>query len=143
MLAIVLTYNMALRHNEHVDHKTKDWSSAAAGLSPFWSNPQRKPNVEWRKWNNLFAVAMTSTHPIRLSNSRAANSSNPFEKVFGRKPNTIKNLLTEKPQTCLEDDETLKLSSDKLPKDDNSTVFLRDRTKNTKLETQCRKRKAR
>ena len=61
--------------------------------------------------------------------------------MFGRKPNTIKSLLTEKPKNCLENDDTLQLSPDDFPKDDDSTVFLRDKTKNTKLESQFKKKK--
>ena len=61
--------------------------------------------------------------------------------MFGRKPNTIKSLLTEKPRNCLENDSTRQLSPDDFPKDDDSTVFLRDRTKNTQLESQFKKKK--
>ena len=70
----------------------------------------------------LFALRMAA----------AANSNESFQKLFGRRLNTIKNLLTEKHHTCLENDNTLPLSSDEFPKDDDSSVFLRDRTKNTK-----------
>ena len=74
-----------------------------------------------------------------LRTAAAANKTSPFEQVFGRKPNTIKE-ITEKPKNCLENEETLQLSPEDFPKDDDSTIFLRDRTKNTKLEGQFKKR---
>ena len=71
----------------------------------------------------------------------AANKNSPFEQVFGRKSNTVKEIITEKPNHCLENNNTLKLSPDEFPKDyDYSTIFLRDRTKNTKLEGQLQKK---
>ena len=42
--------------------------------------------------------------------------------------------LQKNHKTCLEHDSTLQLSPDDFPKDDDSTVLLRDRTRNTKLE---------
>ena len=64
----------------------------------------------------------------------ATNSSSPFDKVFGQKPNTVKNLLKEKPKTCLENDNTLQLS----PEDFRETTILqslcetKQRTPNSK-----------
>ena len=75
-----------------------------------------------------------------LRTAAAANKTSPFEQVFGRKPNTIKEIITEKPKNRLENEETLQLSPEDFPKDDDSTIFLRDRTKNTKLEGQFKKR---
>ena len=75
-----------------------------------------------------------------LRTAAAANKNSPFELVFGRKPNTIKEIITEKPKNCLETEEALQLTPEDFPKDDDSTIFLRDRTKNTKLEGQFKKR---
>ena len=61
--------------------------------------------------------------------------------MFGQKPNTIKNLLIEKPKTCLENDNTLQLSPEDFPKDDDSTIIMRNKTRNTKLEGQFAKTK--
>ena len=69
-----------------------------------------------------------------------ANKNSPFEQVLGRKPNTVKEIITEKPNICLENDNTLKLSPDEFPKVDDPTIFLRDRTKNTKLEGKFKKK---
>ena len=58
---------MALRQNELEENNTKDGSSAIAGLTPYWSDHQKKPNVEWRKWSDLFAVAMTAKYSISIA----------------------------------------------------------------------------
>ena len=47
-----------------------------------------------------------------LRTATATNKNSPFEQVIGRKPNTIKEIITEKPKTCLDNDEALKLSPD-------------------------------
>ena len=72
-----------------------------------------------------------------LRTAAAANKNSPFEQVFGRKPNTVKEIKTEKPNNCLENDNTLKFSPDESP---NSTIFFRERTKNIKLEGQLKKK---
>ena len=75
-----------------------------------------------------------------LRTAAAANKNSPFEQVFGGKPNTVKEIITEKPNHCLENDNTVKLSPDEFPKDDDSTIFQRDQTTNTKLEGQFEKK---
>ena len=77
---------------------------------------------------------------LALRPAAAANKISPFEKIFGRKPNTINEIITEKPENCLANDKDLKLTPDEFPKDDGSTQFLRNRTKDTKLEGQFKKR---
>ena len=79
----------------------------------------------------LFALRTTAT----------TNSVSPLEKVFGQKPNTVKNLIIEKPKPCLENDKTLQLSPEEFPRDYDSTVFMRNKTRNTKLEGQFSKKK--
>ena len=37
-----------------------------------------------------------------LRTAATANGNSPFENAFGQKPNTIKNILIEKPKNCLE-----------------------------------------
>ena len=76
-----------------------------------------------------------------LRTTAATNNSSPFDKVFGQKPNTTKNLLIEKPKSCLENDNTLQLSPEDFPKDDDSTILMRNKTRNTKLEGQFAKKK--
>ena len=76
-----------------------------------------------------------------LRTAATANGNSPFERVFGRKPNTAKRILTEKPNKSLENDKQLQLSPEEFPKDDDSTIFLRDRTMNTKLEGQFKKKR--
>ena len=58
---------MALRANELHDSTRKDGSSAVAGLSPYCTDPQKKPSVERRKWSDLIAVAMTAKYSIAIS----------------------------------------------------------------------------
>ena len=88
------------------------------------SRPPRKRKIECliRTINELLGAKKSiiiergttglARHLFALRTAAAANSSSPFEKVFGRKPNTIKSILTEKPQTCFENDKALKLSPD-------------------------------
>ena len=76
-----------------------------------------------------------------LRTAATTNGNSPFERVFGRKPNPVNCILTEKPNKCSENDKQLQLSPEELPKNDDSTVFLRDRTKNTKLESQFKKKR--
>ena len=45
-----------------------------------------------------------------LRTSAAANKNSPFEQVFGRKPNTVKKIIIERPKHSLENDQTLKFS---------------------------------
>ena len=58
---------MALQAQESHENAAKEGSSAIAGLNPYWSDTQKKPSVEWRKWSNLFAVAMTAKYSISIS----------------------------------------------------------------------------
>ena len=92
-------------------------------------NINQKGNAEITSF--LFALRTTA----------ATNSSSPFDKVFGQKPNTIKNLLVEKPKSCLEIDNILQLSPKDFPKDDDSTTLMRNKTRKTKLERQFAKKK--
>ena len=74
-----------------------------------------------------------------LRTAAAANKISLFEQVFGCKTNAITETITEKSKNCSENDEALKLSPGEFPNNDDSTLFLRDRTKNTKLEGQFKK----
>ena len=58
---------MALRNTDPEDGKQKDGSAAIAGLAPYWNDPQRKPNIEWKKWCELYAVAMTAKYSISIA----------------------------------------------------------------------------
>ena len=58
---------MALRNTDPEDGKQKDGTAAIAGLTPYWNDPQRKPNIEWKKWCDLFAVAMTAKYSISIA----------------------------------------------------------------------------
>ena len=64
---------MAMRNIDPEDGNQKEGSSAVAGLAPYWNDPQGKPSIEWKKWSNLFAVAMTAKifnpHPRCTENS--------------------------------------------------------------------------
>ena len=78
-----------------------------------------------------------------LRTAATANGNSPFENVFGQKPNTIKNILIEKPNNCLENDSALQLSPEDFPKDNDPTILMRNKTKNTKLEGHFKQRKGR
>ena len=58
---------MALRAKELEENTSKDGSATVAGLSPYWNDAQKKPSVEWRKWSNIFAVAMTANYSISIA----------------------------------------------------------------------------
>ena len=58
---------MALRNTDPEDGKHKDGSATIAGLAPYWNDPQKKPNIEWKKWCDLFAVAMTAKYSISIA----------------------------------------------------------------------------
>ena len=58
---------MALREKEPHESRAKDGSSAVAGLSPYWTDAHKKPSVEWRKWSDLVAVAMTTKYSISIA----------------------------------------------------------------------------
>ena len=59
----------------------------------------------------LFALRIAAT----------ANKYSPFENVFGFKPNTITNIVIEKPNNCIENDSALQLSPEDFPRDNDST----------------------
>ena len=58
-------------------------------------------------------------------------------KHYKNSKNTI-----EKPKHCLEIDKNLELSPDEFPKDGDSTIFLRDRTRNSKLESHFKRKRS-
>ena len=55
---------MALRHNNNEEGKRKEGGTAVAGLSTYRNDPHTKPIMEWKKWSDLFSVAMTAKHSI-------------------------------------------------------------------------------
>ena len=59
---------MALRQNEFKENNINDGRSAVAGLTPIGVTIKKRPtNVEWRKWSNLFVVAMTAKYSIYIT----------------------------------------------------------------------------
>ena len=66
-----------------------------------------------------------------------------LEICLKKKPNTIKNILREKPKDCLANDCALEFSAEDFPKDSESTIVMRNRTKKTKLESHFQQRKLR
>ena len=58
---------MALQNTDPEDEKQKDGSAARAGLAPYWNDLQKKTNIEWKKWCDLFAVAMTAKYSISFA----------------------------------------------------------------------------
>ena len=56
---------MALRSIES-DDKNKEGQSAIAGLSPYWQEADKRPKSEWKKWADLFSVAVTAKFSISI-----------------------------------------------------------------------------
>ena len=52
---------MALRATTAVEEK-----SPLAGLSTYWNDHGEKPTMEWKKWLDIFEVAITAKHSISL-----------------------------------------------------------------------------
>ena len=57
---------MALRATDHEVSSSKDEQSAISGLALYWQDADKKPKCEWRKWWDLFAVAMTAKFSITV-----------------------------------------------------------------------------
>ena len=70
--------------------------------------------------------------------SKRENISSPFVKS----QILLKSVLSEEPKHSLEINENLQPSSDEFSKDDDSTFFLLNRTRNTKLERQFKKKQS-
>ena len=51
-----------------MDHgeTAKERPSAKPGLALYWQDADKKPQSEWRKWWDLFAVAMTAKFSISV-----------------------------------------------------------------------------
>ena len=74
-----------------------------------------------------------------IRQAKSANKNSPYEEVFGKEPNTVKSIIIEKPKMCLEQDTALDLQLEDFPRDDDSLVFIRDKTTGTKLESKFKK----
>ena len=44
-------------------------ASAVTGLNIYWRETQKPPFLEWKKWPELFTVAMVANHSISLPES--------------------------------------------------------------------------
>ena len=49
-------------------------------------------------------------------------------------------MLIEKPSKCLENDSQIELEPDDFPKDEDSTIYISNKTKGTKLESQFQRK---
>ena len=58
---------MALRANDPDTGKITNGKSAVAGLALYWNDTHQKPSIEWKKWCDLFAVAMTAKYSISIA----------------------------------------------------------------------------
>ena len=79
----------------------------------------------------LFALRM---YPTR-------NGKSPYEKYVGIKPNTIKKLVTSRELPISDSSEEVKLSPSDFESGQDSTIFVRERVRGTKLENVYKKRK--
>ena len=57
---------MAQRLNDPDVEKITNGNSAVADLALYWNDPHQKPSVKWKKWGDLFAVAMTAKYSISV-----------------------------------------------------------------------------
>ena len=69
------------------------------------------------------------------------NGKSPYEKYVGIEPNTIKKLVTSRELPISESSEELKLSPSDFESGQDSTIFVRERVRGTKLENAYKKRK--
>ena len=58
---------MALRANDPDTGKITNANSAVAGFALYWNDPHQKPSIEWKKWCDLFVVAMTAKYSISIA----------------------------------------------------------------------------
>ena len=69
-----------------------------------------------------------------------ADGKSPFEKLYGRKPNTVKSNIVDKIKGVSEVDPDLKFSTSDFEEEVDSAIMVRERTRGSKLEIQFRKR---
>ena len=62
MYKFALIYNMALRASEQ-----SGGLQAIAGLPSYWTETSKAPTLEWRKWIDLFEVALMAKNSISLT----------------------------------------------------------------------------
>ena len=79
---------------------------------------------------NLYALRMREK----------ADGTSPFEKLYGRKPNTVKSNIVDKIKGVSEVDPGLKFSTSDFEEEVASAIMVRERTRGSKLEGQFRKR---
>ena len=68
-----------------------------------------------------------------LRRNASANKKAPFERHFGRSPNTITSLLTNPETRVLASDPKIQLTTDDIESGHDSTILARERTRGTKL----------
>ena len=76
-----------------------------------------------------------------LRTGRKADGKSPFEKLYGRQPNTVKSNVVERIKNVSETEPKVTFSPSDFEEEIDSTILVRERTKGSKLEGQY-KRKA-
>ena len=67
---------MALRANEHEDNSSRN--APIPGLSYFWQETEKQPEVDWAQWIQLFQLAVLARHSILVEEiTREEEQNNP------------------------------------------------------------------
>ena len=74
---------------------------------------------------------------LRLNKQKEKES--PFKQQFGREPNTVKSIIIEKPGN-VSGQQQLNLEIEEFPRDTDSSILVRERSRGTKLESTFRRK---
>ena len=75
-----------------------------------------------------------------LRKGEKTDGKSPFEKLYGRKPNTVKSNIVDKIKGVSEVDPGLKFSKSDFEEEVDSAIMVRERRRGSKLESQFRRR---
>ena len=75
-----------------------------------------------------------------LRMGKKADGSSPFEKLYGREPNTVKKNIINKIKNVSENDPKVEFTQSDFEEEVDSTILVRERTKGSKLEGQYKRK---
>ena len=75
-----------------------------------------------------------------LRMGKKADGSSPFEKLYGREPNTVKSNIINKIKNVSENDPKVEFTQSDFEEEVDSTILVRERTKGSKLEGQYKRK---
>ena len=73
-------------------------------------------------------------------NGKKADGKSPFEKLYGREPNTVKSNIINKIKNVSENDPKVECTQSDFEEEVESTILVRERTKGSKLEGQYKRK---